>query len=67
VSNEKVRRTHTEEFYGLCDCHWSVAEVDRELIDRERIYKDLQRRTTTSIPELLNPLALPPTQEHRTY
>ena len=39
---ERANRTHTEEFYEVYDCPWTVEELNPELIHWERIYNTLR-------------------------
>jgi putative transposase len=39
---ERAQRTHTEEFYEIYDCHWTVTELNQELIDWEKIYNTIR-------------------------
>lgn len=37
-SVERANRTHTEEFYEIHDCSWTVPELNRQLVQWEYIY-----------------------------
>jgi len=39
---EGAQRTHTEEFYEVYDCYWTVTKLNQELIDWERIYNTVR-------------------------
>lgn len=39
---ERANRTHTEEFYEVYDCPWTVKELNPMLIDWERIYNTVR-------------------------
>ena len=37
-SVERVNRTHTEEFYEIHDCSWTVPELNKQLVQWEYVY-----------------------------
>lgn len=37
-SVERANRAHTEEFYEVNECSWTVAELNKQLIDLEYVY-----------------------------
>lgn len=39
---ERANRTHTEEFYEVSECPWTVAELNRELIAWEETYNTIR-------------------------
>ena len=39
---ERAQRTHTEEFYEVYECHWTVSTLNQELIEWERIYNTVR-------------------------
>ena len=41
-SVERVHRTHTEEFYEVYECSWTVPELNQELRHWERIYNGVR-------------------------
>jgi transposase InsO family protein len=39
---ERAQRTHTEEFYEVCDLTWTVPEVNRQLLAWEHVYNTVR-------------------------
>ena len=39
---ERANRTHTEEFYEVTDCAWTVEKLNQQLIQWERIYNTVR-------------------------
>jgi len=39
---ERAHRTHTEEFYEVTECAWTVAELNRELLAWEQTYNTIR-------------------------
>ena len=35
---ERANRTHTEEFYEVTDCAWTIPELNKQLVDWEHVY-----------------------------
>ncbi|HDO22241.1 MAG TPA: hypothetical protein ENG86_05220 [Nitrospirae bacterium] len=35
---ERANRTHTEEFYEIHDCSWTIPELNKQLVQWEYIY-----------------------------
>ena len=39
---ERANRTHTEEFYEVNECAWTVKELNQQLIEWERVYNTVR-------------------------
>lgn len=39
---ERANRTHTEEFYEVTECSWTVEELNQELLEWEKIYNTIR-------------------------
>jgi len=43
---ERANRTHTEEFYEITDCSWTVAELNKQLRHHEHVYNCIRPHQT---------------------